>query len=181
MTKTKISAISSNYAKALIETASGKSSFEQTQKELKSILDTIESSSDLKVVLNNSAISMNIKLSIVEDIFKGKIEDSLLNFLKLIIKNNRIEELYSIYSAYNQIYDNLSNVKTVQIISSIDLNKETKERIIEKLQYKLHSNITPKWEIDKSIISGLIIKFGDYVVDTSVKTKLENLSKNILR
>ena len=179
--KENISTISNNYAKALIEIASEKNSFDLIKKNLKDIIQTINSSEDLRIVLNNSAISQRNKSKIIEEIFNGKIENYMLNFLKLLLENNRIDEISNIYSAFIKISDKFSNIKNVEIISSITLNNETKEHIIEKLQNKLHCGINPNWIVNDDIISGLILKFGDYVIDTSVKTKLEKLSKNILR
>lgn len=181
MTNNKISTISNNYAKALIEIAQDKSSTEQIKNDLKNVIEAVKSSKDLNVVMNNSAISTGTKISIIEDIFANKIDKNILNLLKILVENNRFNELESIYNSFCQISDHFSNKKNVEIISSIDLKDEIKEQILEKLQYKLHCSIIPSWQIDKDIISGLVFKFEDYVIDTSVKAKLESLSKNILR
>lgn len=171
--------ISDNYAKALIEIASETNSYEYIKEQLHNICDTINSSDELKIVMNNSAISITKKTGIINDIFKSKIDEKLLNFLKILIKNSRFQELDSIYTSYCKISDKFSNKLNVEIISAISLNEDDKTQITEKLKQKLKSNIIPKWQKDETIIAGLVFKFEDYIIDTSVKSKLEKLSKNI--
>ena len=77
--------------------------------------------------------------------------------------------------------DNMSNKKNVEIVSSIELNFETKSNILFKLERKLQCEVIPHWSIDENIIAGLQFKFDDYVIDSSVRNKIENLSKNISR
>ena len=171
--------LSDNYAKALIEIASETNSFDQIKEQLYSICECVHSSNELQIVMNNSAITTNKKVGIIDDIFKNKIDEKLLNFLKILIKNSRFKELDSIYASYCKISNKFSNKQNVEIISAIPLEKAQKVQILKKLQQKLKSNIIPNWQNDESIIAGLIFKFGDYIIDTSIKSKLEKLSKNI--
>ena len=74
-----------------------------------------------------------------------------------------------------------SNKKNVEIISPIELNFETKSNVLFKLEHKLNCEVVPRWTVDEDIIAGLTFKFDDYVIDTSIRNKIENLSKNISR
>ena len=100
-----------------------------------------------------------------------------MNLLKLLTEKNRISELKGIYEALSGFKNKKTNKKNVEIVSAIELNNETKQRIIEKLNKKLNCDIMPLWQIDKSIIAGLVFKYDDYVIDTSVLAKLKQLSK----
>ncbi|MBR1424498.1 ATP synthase F1 subunit delta [bacterium] len=174
-----ISIISKNYANALYSAAETDCGKILTQ--LEEVIDVLDTSPDLKIVLENSSISTSKKIEITSDIFSGKIDEKLLNFLKVLVEKNRFSEIYSISDAYTQILDKQANNKKVQIISSIELNEKTKNKIIDKLKKKLNCNIIPNWHIDKDIIAGLEFKFDDYVIATSVRSKLKVLSKNISR
>ena len=174
MSITRISTISKNYACALLETFEDK---ELAKTMLKDVLDTISSSNDLKVVLANSSISHYTKLQIIDEIFKSKVDDKILNFIKILIEKQRINELNEIYQAIVNISDENSNRKTVEIISSIELDDTTKEKIINSLNKKLNCDIQPDWQTDEKIIAGLIFKYDDYVIDTSILAKLKKLSK----
>ena len=73
------------------------------------------------------------------------------------------------------------NKCTVEIVSPVELNYENKTKVLFKLEHKLKSDIVPIWTIDESLIAGLVFKFDDYVIDTSIKAKLEDLNKTLNR
>ncbi len=181
MDKNKISLISKNYANALIEISKQDDSFENFKTQLQQVSDTINSSNDLKLVMDNSSVSYINKIEIIENIFKDKIDLRILNLLKILIEKNRFDEFDSITQAYCEIADNFERKKDVEIISSVELEIDIKGKILNKLEQKLHSEVMPRWTVDESLIGGLVFKFGDVVIDTSIKSKLENLSKYMLR
>lgn len=181
MDKNKISLISKNYANALIEISKQDNSFENFKTQLQQVSDTINSSNDLKLVMDNSSVSYINKIEIIENIFKDKIDLRILNLLKILIEKNRFDEFDSITQAYCEIADNFERKKDVEIISSVELEIDIKGKILNKLEQKLHSEVMPRWTVDESLIGGLVFKFGDVVIDTSIKSKLENLSKYMLR
>lgn len=174
-----ISEISRNYAKALFETAAENNCVEKFTTQLKEISEICTNSSDLTVVMKNSSISTLKKLDIINSIFENKINIKLLNFLKILVEKNRFEELDSIVHYYNEIINKNANKKTVEIISPIELNFENKSNVLFKLEHKLKSEISPIWTVDESIIAGLVFRFEDYVIDTSVRAKLKYMSKAI--
>ena len=86
-----------------------------------------------------------------------------------------------IKEAFSKLTEEVSNKKTVEIISPVKLNFENRTNVLFKLEHKLNKEITPIWTVDKSLIAGLAFKIDDCVIDTSIRAKLENLSKNINR
>lgn len=181
MSKNHISLISKNYAQALMDISKQDNSFQLVKINLEIALDTINSSSDLKLVMNNTSVSISKKIEIIEEIFDGKIDLRILNLLKILIEKDRFGELENIVIAYNEMFDNLEKRKNVEIISSFDLDVDVKGQILNKLEKKLSIEVVPQWTVDESIIAGLIFKFDNSVIDTSIKSKLEKLSKNMLR
>ncbi|MBP3821173.1 ATP synthase F1 subunit delta [bacterium] len=176
-----ISSISKNYAQALVETACENNSFDYIKSQLEEIIEIFKTSNDLKIVLENSSISLSKKIELLDAIFVDKIDLKIINLLKILVEKNRIDEFESIYYAYETLISKYTNQKRIEIISATILNENLKNKIIDKLQKKLECEILPSWQVDNSIIAGLVIKFDDNLIDTSVRTKLENLSKNIMR
>ena len=54
----------------------------------------------------------------------------------------------------------------------------TKENIGELTNYK---SFETTYVVDESLIGGLVIRIGDRVVDSSIKTKLQNMKKNLTK
>ena len=170
------------YAQALIQTAKdGKISFDDILSDLDNIKKIIENSNDLKEILNTPAVPVEKKIEIIEDVFTSQIKPDILNFLKIIAEKKRFSELDLIIDAFKKEYDEIKNIKRITVISAVDITDEYKNKILTKLQDKLQKNVIADWEIDASIIGGLIIHIDDNIIDTSIKNKLENLSKNIIK
>jgi F-type H+-transporting ATPase subunit delta len=181
MAKTLISSISKNYSKAILEVAQADNLVQEFKTELIEIEKVFESSADLQIVMKNSSISNNEKIEILEAVFGGKINQKILNFIKILVEKHRFDEFGAIVSSYCKKIEELSNKKTVEIISPIKLNFENKSNVLFKLEHKFNCEINPIWTVDNSLIAGLAFKFDDTVIDTSIKAKLENLSKKINR
>ena len=181
MRKNLISEISRNYAQALFDNALSYNNIYLYERQLEEIAEIFENSKDLNVVLSNTAITTHNKLEIIDTLFRNKIDINLLNFIKILIEKDRYKEFGSIKQCYTDLINLHDNKKRVEIVSAVELDDNDKSEILKKLSSKLDCNIIPSWKIDENIIAGLIYKVDDYIIDTSVKTKLENLSKVLNR
>ena len=54
--------------------------------------------------------------------------------------------------------------------------KQIEDRLLETTSYK---EMEMTYAVDESLIGGMVIRIGDRVVDSSVKTKLEELTKQL--
>lgn len=162
-----------NYAQALFETGQN---FEQ---DLTLIQQVLADSADFTNVISNPAIDLKAKFEILDEIFKDKVNANVLQFIKILAEKNRLNEIEQINSSYIEKVNEHNNIKKVEIISAIELNDETKTKIINKLSEKLNKTIIPTWETNKEIISGLVFKIGDDIIDTSLLNKVESIGKNI--
>jgi F-type H+-transporting ATPase subunit delta len=135
---------------------------------------------ELNEVLVNPAVSEGIKYSIIDDVFTKDIDKKMVEFLKVLVSKKRFGDLETIVAAFNTELDKINNIKRVEIISAIDLSDEHKWIIAERLHHKLQKHIEATWSVDKEIIAGLVVKIEDDIIDTSLRTQLENLRKNIV-
>lgn len=179
---TKISQSAKTYAEALIKTAQDNIlTYNDILTDLETTKAIINSSVDLKNILLTPAVSVEQKTEIIEDVFKNQINPYTINFLKILADKKRFNEFDAIIEAYKHETDEINGIKRVEVISAIDLSDDYKKKISDKLQEKLQKKIYVNWQTDNSILGGLIINIDDNVIDTSIKNKLENLSKNIIK
>lgn len=167
--------ISKIYADALIELGD----FDKTLKELDIITEICSNSKDLVQILESPTVSVEKKFLIIDEVFLKDINEKMRNFLKVLAEKKRFNEFSNIKEAFSNEVDKIKNIKRIEVISAIELNEDKKQAVIRKLKEKLQKEIIANWNTDKSIIGGLIIKIDDNVIDTSLKNKLKNLSKNI--
>ena len=135
---------------------------------------------DIIKILEIPTINKKEKKEIIDKIFKEKLNLYVINFIKLLIDNNRVSLLLKITNKYKEKYYSDNNIIEITIISAFDLNNFEKEEIEERCKSLFHKEIISNYVIDKNIIGGFIIKTNNMLYDMSVKTKLENIKKNIL-
>lgn len=176
-----ISLSAKNYSKALVEMVRDNViSFEDLSKDLATVSEILESSQDLRLTLENPTVSEEVKSQIVEEVFKNEVHPQVVSFLKVLIDKNRFSEFSQIKADYEIKLDDVNKIQAVEITSAVELSEEYRERILQKLSEKLQKNIRPNWKVDENIIAGLIYRINDNVIDTSIKSKLDKLNKNLM-
>lgn len=176
-----ISLSAKNYSKALVEMVRDNViSFENLSKDLATVSEILETSQDLRLTLENPTVSEEVKSQIVEEVFKNEVHPQVVSFLKVLIDKNRFSEFSQIKADYEIKLDDVNKIQAVEITSAVELSEEYRERILQKLSEKLQKNIRPNWKVDENIIAGLIYRINDNVIDTSIKSKLDKLNKNLM-
>lgn len=176
-----ISLSAKNYSKALVEMVRDNIiSFEDLSKDLTTVSEILETSQDLRLTLENPTVSEEVKSQIVEEVFKNEVHPQVVSFLKVLIDKNRFSEFSQIKADYEIKLDDVNKIQAVEITSAVELSEEYRERILQKLSEKLQKNIRPNWKVDENIIAGLIYRINDNVIDTSIKSKLDKLNKNLM-
>ena len=104
----RVSTVSKNYAKALLDVADEFNSLDLIKTQLDDIKSVLQSSKDLQIVMENSSISSAKKIEILTSIFGNKIDEKLMNFLKLLVEKNRFGEFDSIVTSFNEFLDKKS-------------------------------------------------------------------------
>ena len=67
---------------------------------------------------------------------------------------------------------------TATITSAVPLTAEEQAAITAKLNAR-EADLNYEWKVDSSLIAGLTVKVGDNVTDASIRTRIEQLTKNL--
>lgn len=173
--------VSERYAQALIELVSDNLSKEDILKELLDITESVKGSSDLNKVMTSPVISDDEKKNVISKLFENTTNKVILNFLKLLIDKNRFSMLESITKEYKNEINRLNNLLSINVTSAIDLTEDEKSAIKDKLSNILNKNIELEWATNPDIIAGLVFEVGDNIIDNSLRHKLQDLSRNIMK
>lgn len=67
---------------------------------------------------------------------------------------------------------------TATITSAVPLTAEEQAAITAKLNAR-EAGLNYEWKVDSSLIAGLTVKVGDNVTDATIRTRIEQLTKNL--
>ena len=67
------------------------------------------------------------------------------------------------------------------IATAVELSEAQKEAVMQRLlQTTKYESFEMNYQVDASLIGGMVIRVGDRVVDSSIRTKLEDMKKQLL-
>ncbi len=168
--------VSNRYASALYDFAVESKVVDTVLKDLNLLSKNIEENKDLKLLVRSPLIASNDKLKIFEKILSNEsFEKITITFLKVLSNNKRFSNLPSIISQFVKINSQKRGDILADITSANELSNVQKDEIEDKLKKILGKKISLNFKINKSIIGGLVIKFGSKMIDSSLASKINKL------
>jgi F-type H+-transporting ATPase subunit delta len=169
------------YALAFYELAEERGKAEEYLNELADIIKIIDGNKELLQIIKHPDLSTSKKKQLFESIFKGKIEDSILSFLLIIIEKNRMLEIDGILEEVKKIRLNRNKTINAYVETVVPLESEERDALINNLQRKYNKTIVLKEQINKDIIGGVFVRVGNDVIDGTIKFKLKEMRKFALK
>jgi F-type H+-transporting ATPase subunit delta len=168
------------YALALYEIAEEKGRVEQYLEELKDVFNIMKDE-DFTKLIKHPQVSTSSKKKLFNDIFKNKVDEDILSFLLVLIEKGRILQLENKIKEFQKIYLERNNTVIARVKTVIPLEITQKNGLVDKLQKKYNKNIVLEEELDKDIIGGVYIQINGKVIDDTVKSKLDEMKKLMLK
>ncbi len=175
-----ISAIRVRYAKAFFLLAQEKNRLETLKTDIEKVLDTYTHSAEFVHMLESPVISTSKKAELITQIFKAEVNSITLNFLLLILQNNREEYIPGICHNFLELIRKDQNIKLATLITATDIEPKTIGKIKSLLEKQLKATVELTSQIDPEIIGGLILRIDDKQYDASITTKLKKIKQELL-
>lgn len=174
--------VSKTYGEALVELANEEDTALSMLEEIQSVREILKSNPDFSKLMLHPGIAKQEKLQIVDKVFKGRVSDSLTGLIRIIVENERFKELDSVFQYYIDKVKESQGIGVVYVTTPLELDEAEKAkvrtRILETTDYK---TVEMNYKIDKSLIGGMIIQIGDRYVDSSIRNRLDDLTKELLQ
>ena len=168
--------VSDRYASALYELAAEKKLVDNVLNDLSNLKNILKDNKELSLVVKSPLISSSDKQSIFETLLKKINANELTNtFIKVIEKNKRFSNLASIITQFININSKKRGDVLADITSVDELNNDQKNNITNQLKHILGEKLSLSFDVDKTIMGGLIVKVGSKMIDTSLANKINKL------
>ena len=103
-------------------------------------------------------------------------DERMRNFLAALADNRRLALLPEIASMYEALRAEAENTADVQVVSAVALSDAQQQRLATALKQRLKRDVRLHCEVDASLIGGAIVRAGDFVIDGSLKARLDRLA-----
>lgn len=174
--------VSKTYGEALFETAEEAGRTGQMLEELTEIQKLFSENPEFDRLLKHPGIPKHEKLKVIENVFEGRVCQELAGFLKIVIEKERYRDFPAICSYFTDKVKQAEKIGVAYVTAAAELTPGQKDSIKAKLlETTDYETMEIHYKTDASLIGGMVIRINDRVVDSSVKSKLENLTRQLLK
>ncbi len=174
--------VSKTYGDALFELALENDTVDTLYEEAMAVDEVFLGNDELIKLLNHPKIDKDNKIQIIEEIFKGKVSDDMTGFLTVIVRKDRYNDIDAIMKCFIDEVREYKKIGVAYVTSAIELSdkqkKDVEKRLLDTTQYEVFDM---NYTVDESVIGGMIIRIGDRVVDSTIKSKIEKMSRELLK
>lgn len=167
--------VAHRYAKALFELAIEMNVLEKVRADSELIYKVCIENKAFVHMLKSPVIRADKKLSIVKAIFDKHLCELTLRYLVIIIRNRREELVMAIAQEFIAIYKDFKNILPAFLTTAVEIDAETKKRILDLLHEYTDAKIELNESIDEKLIGGFVLDFEDKQFDSSILRKIKNL------
>jgi len=140
----------------------------------------IEETPELRAVLRNPQLESTAKASILADL-AGDDEPLFKNFLLLTVEKGRAGELEEIAKEFERLMAREERRLTVELTTARELTDGEAKDIVDQIEKAAGRTVEATRSVDPALLGGIVLQAGSYLVDASVRGRLERLRQTLVR
>jgi len=166
------------YARSLFQVAREKGRLDELREQLGQFADALNERRELAVFFFSPYFSSTEKQQSLDTLLDGA-DETLLNFLFLLIENHRMPVIFRIRQRYERLWDEENKTLPVEITSAIALDEATTESLGRTIGERAGRKVTLAARVDPDILGGIILRVGNSILDASIRNRLEQLRRHV--
>lgn len=177
-----INKIGVRYAKALISLSVEKQIEDKIVADIHLINDLMHKEKQIDIFFRNPTVKISEKIIFFQKVFQNNINELTMKFLIMVVNKGRELFLKDIFRNAIDFYQDLKKIKKVTLITTQDINSETKENITNLMKDYFSENYTINihHQVDKEQIGGFLLEVDNKQLDMTVKSQIKIIKKDLI-
>ena len=172
---------SERYSRALFEVVKETNELEKVENDIKNLSFLMKNSSEIQNFIHNPTQSKENQNNVIRLLAKKlNFSKNLQNFMFLLVEKRRIFFSEKIFDSFIRLCSQKKGEVKASLISSKELSEAELDSISKELSSATSSTIKLNYKIDKELIGGLKLQLGSFMIDTSIKNKLNKYKQKML-
>jgi F-type H+-transporting ATPase subunit delta len=172
--------IAKRYSKSLFDLCQTKGVTDAVYTDLVEFVAVLKENRQLTNTLKSPIVNQDQKTKILNGLFNG-FNSETLNFLNFVTSKKRESNLLAIASDFISLYNDGKGIAFATVTSAVPLNQDALTKIKTMLGSQMeHKNVELENIIDPSVIGGMVIRFGDKLLDMSISKELKDLRQELI-
>lgn len=174
------SLITVRYVKALFDLAVENNQLDSIENDIESLLAIMADSVEFSEFIENPILKRSAKINMFEQLFAGKFNKITMQFLYLLVNNNREILLKDMCIYFKAHYRQNQGIKEAIITTAIPLSKAHRDEIYRFITKKFKVNIELSEKVDPHIIGGFVLRIEDQQINASLKSQLNKIKRELI-
>lgn len=161
---------------------SGEDKAQDLMEEILGIQAVLRQNPEFEELMKHPGIPKQEKLHVLKEVFHGRVSVELENFLEVIVSRERYRDLPAIFSYFVDRVKETRKIGVAYVTTAVELTAGQRSAVESRLlETTVYRSMEMHYTVDPTIIGGMIIRINDRVVDSSIRTKLDGLKKQLLQ
>ena len=150
------------------------------QEELAAWEGMILSNGPLFEAFSNPTVPYEQKGNLLNELItRTRVLPTTANFLRILLKNQRLAELPQVNAKLAQVLDERAGVISAQVTSARPVSERSKAVLGEKLAQMTGKRVRLSFDTDESLLGGIVTRIGSTIYDGSVRNQLRRLGEEL--
>jgi len=172
--------IAATYADALFDLGERHQAHDAYAAALHELVAVIEQEPQVQLFLESPKIEAADRKAVLERALEGRVPPLFLNFVRVIVDKRRQRLLPAIARAYGTLLDERAGRLHVQVTLAREPDERTEQDLRAELSRILGRTVIPHVHADPRILGGLVVRYGDWVMDGSLRRRLAGMRRRLL-
>lgn len=176
-------ALAMRYSKALFELAAQEKLELKVESDLQNFKVILDQNPSLSLFLQNPVVTFDKKKEMLAQVAPSSIvpiSNLVIHFITLLIARGRFGMIGLMLEAYHELLNTSQHFEEVTITTAKPLKRELKAQLEKLLEEKIGEKIVADMKVDSNLIGGIQVQIRNRLLDGSVKSKLDELSRQLL-
>jgi F-type H+-transporting ATPase subunit delta len=171
-----MASMAGRYAAALFELARDQRQLDTVEGDLATLASMLEASPDLRRLVLSPVLTTHDQANGLNALLaKAGIAGLAGNFVNLIVRNRRLFALADMIKAFRALLARERGQVSADVASAHPLTPEQMQALGDTLRASIGKNVSIHTRVDPNLLGGLVVKVGSRMIDSSLRTKLNNL------
>jgi F-type H+-transporting ATPase subunit delta len=166
------------YARALYEVAQDQGKLDEIHEQLGAFADAVGENIDMARFFFSPYFSTEDKKEALHKAVDGA-DDAVINFLEALIERHRMPVIFRIRDRFHELWEEERKLLPVEITSAVELDEKTVREIGEGIGKQVDRKVELSTRVDPEILGGVVLRVGNFILDASIRHRLEQLRKQV--
>lgn len=173
--------VANRYARAIFELAQEDGQLDQTYQELVSVRQVFLDNPSLAQLLAGVDLGIKEKQALVDQVKEGA-SKYVANLLQMAFDYRRMSDMVAIVDEFERRYDEKHKRVHAEVVTAVQLDETRRNQLRDNLAARLGAQeIVLNEKVDPTILGGVVVKTANQTLDGSIKTKIEQIRRLIVK